>query len=99
MTKDDEVITIYKPNDIYKVIEKLNKGARELSKYTLEEQMELTKKRKGKWLNNCGVVKLVDTGTCWVSEPLLREVFEGSIPSPTAIDLWKKVFIQLINRN
>ena len=48
MTKDDEVNTIYEPNDIYKVIEKLNKGARELSKYTLEEQMELIKKRKKK---------------------------------------------------
>ena len=46
--KDDEVITIYKQNDIYKVIEKLNKGARELSKYTLEEQMELIKKREKK---------------------------------------------------
>ena len=45
---EDEVITIYKPNDIYKVIEKLNKGARELSKYTLEEQMELIKKREKK---------------------------------------------------
>ena len=30
------------------VIEELNKGARELSKYTLEEQMELIKKRKKK---------------------------------------------------
>ena len=46
--KEDEVITIYKPNDINKVIEKLNKGARELSKYTLEEQMELIKKREKK---------------------------------------------------
>ena len=59
--KDDEVITIYEPNDIYKVIEKLNKGARELSKYTLEEQMDLIKKREKMY---CGVVKLVDTGTC-----------------------------------
>ncbi len=48
MTKDDKIITIYEPNDIYKVIEKLNKGARELSKYTLEEQMELIKKREKK---------------------------------------------------
>ena len=46
--KDDEVITIYETNDIYKVIDKLNKGARELSKYTLEEQMELIKKREKK---------------------------------------------------
>ena len=45
---EDDVITFYKPNDIYKVIEKLNKGARELSKYTLEEQMELIKKKEKK---------------------------------------------------
>ena len=45
---EDEVITIYKPNDMYKVIEELNKGARELSKYTLEEQMEVIKKREKK---------------------------------------------------
>ena len=48
MIKDDKIITIYEPNDIYKVIEKLNKGARELSKYTLEEQMELIEKREKK---------------------------------------------------
>ena len=49
MIISDKVITVYKePNDIYKVIEKLNKGARELSKYTLEEQMELIKKREEK---------------------------------------------------
>ena len=46
--KDDKVITIYEPNDIYKVIEELNKGAQELSKYTLEEQMELIEKREKK---------------------------------------------------
>ena len=48
MIKSKKVISIYEPNDIYKVIEKLNKGAQELSKYTLEEQMELIKKREEK---------------------------------------------------
>ena len=48
MSKDDKGIAIYEPDDIYKVIEELNKGAQELSKYTLEEQMELIKKRKKK---------------------------------------------------
>ena len=46
--KNDKDIAIYEPDDIYKVIEELNKGARELSKYTLEEQMELIKKREKK---------------------------------------------------
>ena len=46
--KDDKDIAIYEPDDIYKVIEKLNKGAQELAKYTLEEQMEMIKKRKKK---------------------------------------------------
>ena len=40
MIKSKKVITIYEPNDIYKVIEELNKGAKELGKLTLEEQME-----------------------------------------------------------
>ena len=48
MNNDDEGIAIYEPDDIYKVIEELNKGARELAKYTLEEQMELIKKREKK---------------------------------------------------
>ena len=43
--KSDKVISIYEANDIYKVIEELNKGARVLSKYTLEEQMELIEKK------------------------------------------------------
>ncbi len=50
MIKSKKVITIYEPNDIYKVIEELNKGARELGKLTLEEQMErieLEKLRSG----------------------------------------------------
>ena len=47
--KNDKVITVYRNGKgIYEVIEELNKGAQELSKYTLEEQMELIKKRKKK---------------------------------------------------
>ena len=42
--KSKKVISIYEPNDIYKVIEELNKGARELGKLTLEEQMERAEK-------------------------------------------------------
>ena len=38
--KSKKVISIYEPNDIYKVIEELNKGARKLGKLTLEEQEE-----------------------------------------------------------
>ena len=48
MSKDDKGIAIYEPDDIYKVIEELNNGAQELAKYTLEEQMEMIKKRKKK---------------------------------------------------
>ena len=49
MSKDDKFITVYRNGKgIYEVIEELNKGAQELSKYTLEEQMELIKKRKKK---------------------------------------------------
>ena len=40
MIKSNKIISIYEPNDIYKVIEELNKGARELGKLTLEEQTE-----------------------------------------------------------
>ena len=49
MTKDDEVITIYEPNDIYKVIEELNKGARELGKLTLEEQTKRAERLIAGW--------------------------------------------------
>ena len=44
--KSDKVITVY-PNGvgILEVIEDLNEGARILEKYTLEEQMELIKKK------------------------------------------------------
>ena len=51
MIKSKKVITIYEPNDIYKVIEELNKGARELGKLTLEEQMERAEKLTAGWRN------------------------------------------------
>ena len=47
MIKSKKVISIYEPNDIYKVIEELNRGAREVGKLTLEEQMERAKKQIG----------------------------------------------------
>ena len=38
MIKSKKVISIYEPNDIYKVIEELNKGGRELGNLTLEDE-------------------------------------------------------------
>ena len=38
--KSKKVISIYEANDIYKVIEELNRDAEELGKLTLEEQTE-----------------------------------------------------------
>ena len=40
MIKSEKTITLRKAKDIYKVIEELNKGAKELGKLTLDEQME-----------------------------------------------------------
>ena len=51
MIKSKKVISIYEPNDIYKVIEELNKGARELGKLTLEEQNERAEKLTAGWRN------------------------------------------------
>ena len=51
MMKNKKVISIYEPNDIYKVIEELNRGARELGKLTLEEQMERAEKLTAGWRN------------------------------------------------
>ena len=51
MKKSNNVITIYEPNDIYKVIEELNRGARELGKLTLEEQNERAEKLTAGWRN------------------------------------------------
>ena len=47
MKKSKKYIPIYVPNDIYKVIEELNRGAREVGKLTLEEQMERIEKMRG----------------------------------------------------
>ncbi len=47
MIKGKKVIPIYEANDIYKVIEELNRGARELGKLTLEEQEERIEKMRG----------------------------------------------------
>ena len=46
MIKSEKTIKLYEPDDIYKVIEELNKGAKELGKLTLDEQMERLEKRK-----------------------------------------------------
>ena len=51
MIKSKKVISIYELNDIYKVIEELNKGARELGKLTLEEQNERAEKLTAGWRN------------------------------------------------
>ena len=51
MIKSKEWIPIYEPNDIYKVIEELNRGARELEKLTLEEQNERAEKLTAGWRN------------------------------------------------
>ena len=51
MIKSKKVISIYEPNDIYKVIEELNRGARELGKLTLEEQMKSAEKLTAGWRN------------------------------------------------
>ena len=51
MIKSKKVISIYEPNDIYKVIEELNKGARELGKLTLEEQTKRAERLIAEWRN------------------------------------------------
>ena len=51
MMKSKKVISIYEPNDIYKVIEELNRGACELGKLTLEEQNERAEKLTAGWRN------------------------------------------------
>ncbi len=49
MIKSDKIITVYRNGKgIYEVLAELEKGHRELSKYTLEEQMELIKKKQKK---------------------------------------------------
>ena len=53
MIISDKIITIYSNGKgIYEVLAELEKGAQELSKYTLEEQMELIKKREKEYGSN-----------------------------------------------
>jgi len=53
MIKSNKVIPIYKNgHGILEALQELEKGARELSKYTLEEQMERIQKKQTDWL--CG---------------------------------------------
>ena len=53
MIISDKIITVYRNGKgIYEVLAELEKGARELSKYTLEEQMELIKKREKEYGSN-----------------------------------------------
>ena len=64
MMKSKKVISIYEPNDIYKVIEELNRGARKLGKLTLEKQNERAEKLTAGWRNRqtrsvVGRIKLV----------------------------------------
>ena len=51
MIKSKKIISIYEPKDIYKVIEELNKGARELGKLTLEEQTKRAERLIAGWRN------------------------------------------------
>ena len=51
MIKSEKIIPIYEANDIYKVIEELNRGARELGKLTLEEQTKRAEKLTAGWRN------------------------------------------------
>ena len=46
-----KVIPIYKADDIYKVIEELNRDAEELGKLTLEEQTKRAEKLTAGWRN------------------------------------------------
>ena len=53
MIISDKIITVYSNGKgIYEVLAELEKGAQELSKYTLEEQMELIKKREKEYGSN-----------------------------------------------
>ena len=70
--KSKKVISIYEPNDIYKVIEELNKGARELGKLTLEAQMERAEKLTAGWRNR-------------QTQSVVGRKSVGSNPTPAAI--------------
>ena len=51
MIKSKKVISIYEPNDIYKGIDELNRGAFELGRLTLEEQTKRAEKLTAGWRN------------------------------------------------
>ena len=51
MILSKKVIPLDEPKDIYKVIEELNRGARELGKLTLEEQTKRAEKLTAGWRN------------------------------------------------
>ena len=76
MIKSKKVISIYQPNDIYKVIEELNRGAKALGKLTLEEQMESAEKLTAGWRNR-------------QTRSVVGRKSVGSNPTPAAI---KKLF-------
>ena len=76
MMKSKKVIPIYEPNDIYKVIEELNRGARELGKLTLEEQTKRAEKLTAGWRNR-------------QTRSVVGRKSVGSNPTPAAI---KKLF-------
>ena len=62
--KSEKVIPLYRNGKgIYEALAELEKGQRELSKYTLEEQMELLKKMQKKQIDSA-VVEMVDTARC-----------------------------------
>ena len=65
MIKSEKIITMYVPDDIYKVIDELNKGAEELGKLTLDEQMERLDELEKKI--DCRVAKMVNAFCCWQS--------------------------------
>ena len=72
MMKSKKVISIYEPNDIYKVIEELNRGARELGKLTLEEQTKRAEKLTAGWRNR-------------QTRSVVDRKSVGSSPTPAAI--------------
>ena len=72
MKKCKNVIPIYEPNDIYKVIEELNRGARELGKLTLEEQTKRAEKLTAGWRNR-------------QTRSVVSRKSVGSNPTPAAI--------------
>ena len=80
----NESIPIYKPDDIYKVIEELNKGAEEIGKLTLEEQMERAKKKQKKRADSA-VVKQVDTASCLLVASCRRDCVKVRVLPPEPV--------------